>query len=181
MVTVITTIAQLLYLFLPAAVANMMPVIVGRAKLFSYLAIPLDGGCCSKNKPLLGSHKTWRGLLTGIIAAVLVTGLQAMMELKGLNLVDYNAVWLPLGLLLGTGALIGDAVKSFFKRRCNVKEGNAWVPFDQIDFGIGAVIFLSPIFWLGWPLSFLSVVLLGLGHVLIVWIGYALGWRKHKW
>jgi CDP-2,3-bis-(O-geranylgeranyl)-sn-glycerol synthase len=48
--------------------------------------------------------------------------------------------WLSLGFLLGLGAMAGDAAKSFFKRRLGIAPGHPWIPFDQIDFQIGALL-----------------------------------------
>jgi CDP-2,3-bis-(O-geranylgeranyl)-sn-glycerol synthase len=172
---------DLLYLLLPAAVANMAPVLVRKWNLLNFLDTPLDGGLMVGSKPLLGTHKTLRGLVSGIIAGVCVTGLQSLLSPTRFDLVNYPDVWLILGILLGAGALIGDAIKSFFKRRVGVIEGSPWVPFDQVDFGIGAIIFILPILWLGWPLSVTAIASLALGHILIVRLGHALGWRKEKW
>ncbi|KAA0006124.1 MAG: CDP-archaeol synthase, partial [Thermoplasmata archaeon] len=38
------------------------------------------------------------------------------------------------------GALLGDIVESFFKRRVGKERGEDWIPFDQVDFLIGALI-----------------------------------------
>ncbi len=77
-------IVQILYFFLPAYLANMSPVLVRR--WFSALAIPIDGGKTLWGKRLLGDHKTWRGLLAGVIAGMLVFELQRLPmkpELRG--------------------------------------------------------------------------------------------------
>jgi len=47
---------------------------------------------------------------------------------------------------MGAGALVGDLIKSFFKRKLKIDEGNAWFPFDQIDWIIGAYVFSFPLF-----------------------------------
>jgi CDP-2,3-bis-(O-geranylgeranyl)-sn-glycerol synthase len=65
---------QVLYFFLPAYLANMSPVLIGRR--FGALAIPIDGGRTLWGKRILGDHKTWRGLLAGIVAGTLVFELQ---------------------------------------------------------------------------------------------------------
>ena len=50
--------------------------------------------------------------------------------------------WFFIGLLLGSGALIGDAVKSFFKRKEGIKPGNRFIPWDQLDYSIGSLVLL---------------------------------------
>jgi CDP-diglyceride synthetase len=39
--------------------------------------------------------------------------------------------------------MTGDAVKSFFKRRLGITPGKSWFPFDQLDFVLGAILFVS--------------------------------------
>jgi CDP-2,3-bis-(O-geranylgeranyl)-sn-glycerol synthase len=57
---------------------------------------------------------------------------------------DYaNLPWI-LGALLGAGAIGGDAVKSFFKRRVGVPAGHSWMPFDQLDYIVGAIVVSLP-------------------------------------
>ncbi len=51
--------------------------------------------------------------------------------------------------------MTGDAVKSFFKRRAGVPPGGRWIPADEIDFIIGAMLLGSP--WLN--LTVVDVVL----------------------
>jgi CDP-2,3-bis-(O-geranylgeranyl)-sn-glycerol synthase len=51
--------------------------------------------------------------------------------------------WL-LGPLLGVGVIAGDALKSFFKRQRGVPSGHTWVPFDQIDYAVGAILVSLP-------------------------------------
>jgi CDP-2,3-bis-(O-geranylgeranyl)-sn-glycerol synthase len=170
-----------LYFLLPAAVANIMPVIIKRLCVCGFLATPMDFNLRLRGKPLLGKHKTWRGLVAGVVGGIAVAGLQALIAPTPLDLVDYHASWLIVGTLLGLGALLGDSLKSLFKRRVGIVEGSPWVPFDQIDFTIGALALAAPLAWPGWPLAMASVAVFGLGHVLVVRIGYWLGWRKEKW
>jgi len=50
------------------------------------------------------------------------------------------------GAALGLFALVGDAVKSYFKRRRGKEGGAPWVPFDQLDFvlfGLAAALAFS--------------------------------------
>lgn len=172
---------DLAYLLLPAAIANMAPVIARRIRFLDFLNHPIDGRLKLNGKPVLGNHKTWRGLVSGIVAGIVVTGIQALIGPTSFDLVVYRDVWLPLGAMLGAGALIGDAFKSFLKRRVGIPEGSPWVPYDQIDFGIGAVIAALPFVQLGWPISFTAIAVLAFCHVLIVRIGYLVGLRNEKW
>jgi CDP-2,3-bis-(O-geranylgeranyl)-sn-glycerol synthase len=48
---------------------------------------------------------------------------------------------IPLLFSLCCGALLGDVIESFFKRRIGKDRGQDWIPFDQLDFLIGALTF----------------------------------------
>ena len=87
----------------------MSPVLVrGR---FSALAIPIDNGQTLWGKRALGDHKTWRGLLAGIVAGALVFEAQRLVyeaELaRDLAPIEYSAHPLVPGLLMGLGAGVG--------------------------------------------------------------------------
>src|SRR5690348_3203138 len=94
---------------------------------FRAIALPIDGGRTIGGKPILGSHKTWRGLVVGAIAGVFVFELQRFAYHFGwwreLASFDYSLHPVAPGLLMGIGAIIGDAVKSFFKRRVGIAPG----------------------------------------------------------
>jgi len=159
----------------------MAPVFARQARILRFLDKPVDGGIRWKGKHLLGPHKTLRGFVVGIIAAVAATGIQALLGVSSLDVVAYDALWLPLGVALGAGALVGDAIKSFFKRRVGVPSGSPWAPYDQIDFMIGASIAAMPYVALTWADAVAAISLFAAGHILVGWIGFALRWRKSAW
>jgi CDP-2,3-bis-(O-geranylgeranyl)-sn-glycerol synthase len=120
--------------FFPAMVANASPVI--------YSKLPLNRPI---NEKLFGKNKTWFGFVFGVLSGGLV-GYLISSYFPTLNL--YNS------LTMSFGALLGDLIKSFFKRRCGISEGKDWVPFDQIDWIIGGVAFSFYLF------SFYEILLL---------------------
>src|SRR3989338_2080437 len=111
---------QALYFFLPAYVSNMTPVILGKYNILPY---PIDFNKKVNNRPILGSHKTWGGLLYGTIAGALIFLLQKQLYgipfFQNVSILNYDQSSILLGILLAFGALAGDAVKSLFKRRLN--------------------------------------------------------------
>jgi CDP-2,3-bis-(O-geranylgeranyl)-sn-glycerol synthase len=118
---------QAFLLFLPAGVANMTPIFAAHFKPLKKFTYPLDCNQNFRHKRIFGDHKTWRGLITGILTGTLTSlffGLPA-----------------TYGLLVSFGALAGDAVKSFFKRQMGVPSGKSWFPFDQVDFIFGGLLF----------------------------------------
>ena len=48
---------------------------------------------------------------------------------------------IPIIFSICFGALLGDIIESFFKRRIGKKRGEDWIPFDQIDFILGVFFF----------------------------------------
>ena len=165
-------IISLLYVLLPAYVANMAPVVF--KSLFPQWTYPLDCYKMFWHKRVLGDHKTWRGLVLGVGAAIGAAFLQAY-YLPASWLQTPAGDWLMIGAALGFGAIVGDSLKSFFKRRRNIKPGKDWVPFDQIDFIIGALCFLYPLYAFT-LLQALSVLLISaLGHVVIKEFGDGIG------
>src|SRR5690242_16570237 len=76
MSSLIFTLLQMLWLFLPAVVANSIPVVAAHRHWLPALATPLDGGIKWRNRDLFGDHKTIRGFVVGIAAAGLVGWLQ---------------------------------------------------------------------------------------------------------
>jgi CDP-2,3-bis-(O-geranylgeranyl)-sn-glycerol synthase len=59
--------------------------------------------------------------------------------LNSVNTILFS-IALALVLLASSGALTGDAVRSFFKRQMNIAPGKSWFPFDQFDYVFGGVV-----------------------------------------
>ena len=136
---------RVLWFFVPAYLADMSPVLV--QSWFQRLAAPVDGGHFFRGKRILGDHKTWRGLVAGIVVGMATYEFQRLVHAAGpgtgLALIDYAEHPLLPGFLIGLGTGIGDAVKSFFKRRIDIAPGASWPVFDQLDFFAGAYVFVS--------------------------------------
>ena len=158
----------------------MSPVLI-RGRLRA-LAIPIDGRRTLWGKRILGDHKTWRGLLSGIVAGTLVFELQRWVYEAGvaqtLVPIDYPAHALLPGLLMGLGAGIGDAVKSFFKRRIDIEPGESWPVFDQLDFFLGAYVFVSLVYTPPVLLTLASLPVVLLGNIASNAVGYWLGFKE---
>ena len=182
----INLIIQSFYFALPAYLANMSPVIFDKLKILKSLKKPIDGGRRLGGQPIFGQNKTWRGIVSGIIFGVLVVYLQQYLfqfeNFRNLSVIDYDQInpWL-FGALAGLGAILGDLVKSFFKRRVGIKDGRAWPVFDQLDFIAGFLVFT---FWLVQPslAVLVTVFLITLVlHPLTNLISYFLGFKKVWW
>ena len=160
-----------LYLMIPAYLANMAPAFFGK-RLFK---LPMDFGLSFGKTRIFGDNKTWAGFFSGIVVAILVGFVLSKIYWP----FEFSAVY--WSALVGLGAVVGDVVKSFFKRRVNIKPGRPWIPFDQVDFTVGALSFGSFVFFPGWLYSLLVVVISAFGHILINHVGYFLGVQKNKW
>jgi CDP-2,3-bis-(O-geranylgeranyl)-sn-glycerol synthase len=141
-----------LYYFLPALIANMVPVLVKRVELFNY---PV-------HKKWFGTHKTVRGIFFAVLSGFSVYLLQYLLFIKdvtsSISIINYADTTLLLGLLLPLGAILGDLFESFVKRRLNIKEGKDWYPYDQFDFVLGALILSAPLYVLQGPTLFQIII-----------------------
>ena len=174
-----------LWFFLPAGLANAAPVFASRIPLLKEFETPIDFGLSHNNKRLLGDNKTWRGIFFGIFIAVIVLYLQKLLYTDSSWLqetlpptIDYNTVTLWLGILLGSGALFGDAVESFLKRKLNIPPGESWLPFDQIDYIIGGL--LASWFIVGisvWQVIAIFIIWFGL-HIVSSYGAYLFGLKE---
>ena len=106
-------ILNLLYQIAPAYAANMAPPLVKYWR----------GWNCPINARWLGEHKTVIGFGAGVVAAVVAAGIQSRLPGRlGAGLIEQP---LAHGLRLGVGAMLGDTIKSFLKRRAGRKAGAA--------------------------------------------------------
>lgn len=171
---------QCLYFFLPAYFANMAPTFAKKADFLKSLAKPIDFGKNFKGNPLFGSHKTWRGIISGVILGILITYFQGFLfnfpffqRISFFNYQEINVFF--LGFLLSFGALFGDLISSFFKRRKGIEPGKPWIPFDQISFVIGAFFFVYPFFKIPIFAWFIILFLSFFLHLIVNKIGF---WLK---
>lgn len=177
-----------LWLMLPAYLSNMLPVVVGGGR-------PIDMGRNWRDgRRILGDGKTWRALLLApLVAACLTFLLQWLVDSTAWGrehgFPGWGAwpTWFVLAYAMGLGALTGDALESFFKRRTGRDRGEKWFPFDQLDFILGSLLFaflVGPAHFLDlftWPRLLVIVFLTPALHLLVNWIGYKLGLKSVPW
>lgn len=137
-ITIIDIAAAMWFIF-PAYCANAAPVIFGGGKPMDFGKKFFDG------TPFLGSHKTWRGFFAGLIVGTLVGLAQTL--IYNHVLIQYSPQFqysIFLGFVLSLGALTGDLIESFIKRRISRSPGSSLPVADQIDFILGAFLFSIP-------------------------------------
>jgi CDP-2,3-bis-(O-geranylgeranyl)-sn-glycerol synthase len=168
---------------LPAYFANMAPVLT--KNILKKLAIPVDFNRKFKGKSLFGANKTIRGLIMATVFGIIFFQIQKWLYVipffQKISLINYSEYSILLGFLLGFGAIIGDLIESFFKRRVNRKPGAPWIPFDQIDYTIGALLFASIVFLPSWQVIVIILIANFFLHIIVNHLAYYLGITKVKW
>ena len=155
------------YFMLPAYVANLSGLAFGGGT-------PIDGGKnFSDGRRLIGNGVTWKGLqngtiigtLVGMVLGIIGTFYGDLSVLTGgiIGLHVYGSIigGLVLGFLMAFGALLGDAVGSFLKRRIGLERGAPAPIMDQLDFVIGALILSLFVVQISWKF-FIIIALLSL-------------------
>ena len=139
----------------PVLLAGLGQVIVLKTGLLAGLAVPIDRGLLWRGKPVLGTRKTWRGVIVMTTLSALVAGGQAVAarhsaRLRALSPFDYDRTnpWL-LGFTLGLGYCLAELPNSFVKRRLDIAPAGttdkwAWLQYlvDQSDSVAGCLVAL---------------------------------------
>jgi CDP-2,3-bis-(O-geranylgeranyl)-sn-glycerol synthase len=170
-----------IWFFMPAGFANAAPIFSAKIPGLRQLNAPMDFGKTYRGQRIFGSHKTWRGLISGVIMATVVLAVQQYLVRNyawAANLtsdVDYASLPLfVLGPLFALGALGGDAIESFFKRQHHVPPGQGWFPFDQLDYIIGGALVTAPFVHLSVREYVLLILFWLAAHIISSYVGYLL-------
>ena len=181
---------QSMWLMLPLFISNPTAVFTGNRK-------PIDFGRNWKDgRRILGDGKSWGGLIGGTLIGM-AAGLAMAFFIRRS---DVSVYWhfgetqceiLKNVFLISFGALFGDSVASFFKRRMNYKRGDAVPGLDQFDMILGVWILLIIFSW-SWFLEMFvfNYRWIGLVAVLVLTpalhrianiIGYKIGVKQVPW
>ena len=77
--------------------------------------------------------------------------------------------------------MAGDSMKSLVKRRIGIAPGKPWIPWDQLDFVLGALAFVGGRAFLSWS-DMVLILLLSLGeHIAVTRMAYWTGIRDVRW
>mgnify|MGYP000052909233 CR=1 FL=1 len=162
---------------LPAYVANGSPVVgvrlLGRRTPIDLGARAWDG------RRVLGDGKTIEGLIIGVSLGTL-TGL--ILYLCG-NPGGHRAALEPL--LLALGAMLGDILGSFVKRRIGLRRGQPAPCLDQLGFLVAALALSSLVYglpsWMDSSTLLLLLVVTGLLHLGTNYLAYLLGLKREPY
>jgi CDP-2,3-bis-(O-geranylgeranyl)-sn-glycerol synthase len=147
--------------------------------LFKWLPI-LDKPIHEKK---LGAHKTWRGIIVATLVGTLIFAIQKWIYSLGLtswSLIDYSGYSFLFGTMIGFGAIAGDAIESYYKRKQGIAPGQSWLPWDQLDFVIGGLIAGLLFYVPPAEVVLVLVVVSPLLHLSVKYIGYLLKLEKKK-
>ena len=181
-------IPQALWFFLPAFVANPMAVLFGGGP-------PIDfGRNLSDGQRLFGDGKTWRGLVGGTVAGAIL-GLLLSFPFQILAPPSSWSFGSPAtaftaSAVLALGALLGDLVGAFVKRRMHLPRGAKAVGLDQYDFVAGALLLSLAIPSWSVPRFFSGEAWIGLVAIIVITpalhravnlVGYRMGKKHEPW
>lgn len=172
-----------LYFILPAYFSNGAGLVFGGG-------MPVDfGKSDSKGNRWIGDGVTWRGLIGGTVIGIITGAVQGYFGPQiiaefGDYIITPIVTSIPqgilIGFLLGFGALLGDAIGSFLKRRIGIGRGKPAPILDQLDFLIVALILVSFVVKLNWQFVIIAIVLTLAIHLIANTGAYLLG-MKDVW
>jgi CDP-2,3-bis-(O-geranylgeranyl)-sn-glycerol synthase len=160
-------IIEALKFIFPAYCANAVPVLAGGG-----LALDL-GRSFADGKPIFGKNKTFRGFFAGLAVGTMVGLAESL-------LFNYSVL---LGFFLSLGALFGDLIGAFAKRRLGLPPGGLLPVVDQIDFVVGAVVFSLPVSlsFLSWQLVLVTLIVTPPMHLATNFAAHKLGLKSNPW
>lgn len=174
------TVVLAMWLMLPAYISNPMAVVFGGGK-------PLDMGMkWLDGQRILGDGKTIKGLIGGTACGIVAGLIQIYIaDIFSIQFVPTMTAIITLSF----GALLGDIVKSFFKRRVGMVRGAELPLIDQLDFVAGAWILtyiFDPIwfneFFMSSPWIIVAILILTpILHRLTNIFGYNIKLKKEPW
>lgn len=177
-----------IWVFLPAMLPNSAAVIFGGGT-------KMDLGKSWRGKRIFGDGKTWRGFFggafSGMLLGLMMLGASHFFDTKGHW--GYGSIEQGIGIVtaLSFGAVLGDLIGAFVKRRMGLERGEKAPILDQYDFVAGALL-LTALFYPDWiyntyiegwnilALIFLLVIMFGL-HRIVNIIGYRAGLKDEPW
>src|SRR5215467_10777157 len=125
----------------------------------------------SDGQPIFGAHKTIRGTIAGIVAGSTIGAAESLIDSR----------LLVAGFLIALGAVLGDLLGAFIKRRLKVDPGRPFPILDQLDFVLGSLILGYSYFQVGWLSALIVIVVTPPIHLATNYGAYLLGIKKTQW
>ncbi len=189
----VAIILLMLWYSTPAYVANGLAVILGKnSRPIDNYKVFIDG------RRILGDGKTIGGFIGGTMIGFLAAIIQlpfrsfilsfaletairegisttVICHIPDLIATNSFSAFLLRGFLLSSGAMLGDVIGSFIKRRLGLERGAPCIPLDQLDFIIFALLLASLVTPI--PLQYMLIFLAAtfVAHIIANFIAYKLG------
>ena len=178
---VVETVVVAIWVMLPAYIPNNVAVVAGGGR-------PIDNGrTLDDDKRILGDGKTWRGTAVGTAAGVAVALVLNQLHPFVSGVVAADPFPIAAAVSLSFGAMFGDILASFVKRRTGRDRGASFPVVDQLDF-VGVALVLTAIVATGWFLETFTLsvvvavlVLTPVLHVSTNVIAYVFGLKDEPW
>jgi CDP-2,3-bis-(O-geranylgeranyl)-sn-glycerol synthase len=161
-------IVEALKFIFPAYCANAAPVLAGGGLSMDFGRNFLDG------RRILGKNKTFKGFFFGWSIGILV----GLVEGLVFGFVPYTVLFIVLTPL---GALFGDLVGAFIKRRLNIAPGGLLPVLDQVDFVIGAILFSLPLSIVSFELAVAVIIITPPIHLFTNFLAFKLRLKNNPW
>jgi CDP-2,3-bis-(O-geranylgeranyl)-sn-glycerol synthase len=178
---IIETVIVAIWLMLPAYITNASAAFFGGKT-------PIDRDIFWGKNRLLGEGKTYEGLLKGFACGFLF-GIVQHLFLREYIKISFGLFpfFLVTLFCLSAGAMLGDLLGSFIKRRFGLKRGAALPLVDQLDFVGGAWLLLF-LFARDWFIAVFTakiivtvVIITPLLHLLTNYVGFKIGRKRVPW
>jgi CDP-2,3-bis-(O-geranylgeranyl)-sn-glycerol synthase len=130
------------------------------------------GRSLSDGQRIFGDHKTVRGFASGLTVGAIVGVFESMFLAQNL---------LPLAFLASLGALLGDMIGAFVKRRLGIKPGGLFPVLDQLDFVVGAAVLASLVLDVSLGTAVIVLLVTPPIHLLANLGAYLLGLKSTYW
>lgn len=173
MVDIVLVLAQAFWLIAPAYAANAFPPLMNGRR-------PLDFKRRLKTHRIFGDGKTIEGSIAGLLFGIFIGSLQILSQ-SYIPEFGLTKMAIPLVFLLSIGAIFGDILGSFIKRRLGVPRGNPVIFLDQLDFLVISLLFASFIINIDFYIILILIILTPPIHWIANLIGYLTKVKKTPW
>lgn len=166
MPTIELFVLQAIWFILPAYVGNVAPIFV---TWIPRSDMPVDFGLRWRTKRIFGDHKTWRGIVVGVMIGGLVAAVQGRP--------------LTQGIILAAGNFFGDLVGAFVKRQSDVQPGEKKLLIDAVPSQIFAIAaaYAFGFLTISWAQSLLLIIGIVPVHIAANWLWYKLRLKSVPW
>jgi CDP-2,3-bis-(O-geranylgeranyl)-sn-glycerol synthase len=160
---------------LPAYIANSTAMLFGGGK-------PVDfGKHHSDGRRVFGDGKTWIGLTAGIFFGSLAGYLEGVFLQQTPWAIGGVALYGMLGITLAAGAVFGDLVAAYGKRRAGLERGQPAFLIDQLDFVCGAMLLSLPLRIPGAETLVFILIATPSIHFALNWVSHRLHVKQVPW